>query len=487
MYTVIAHNPSNRFNSAMTLVQKLRALLTRRDKKILILILFSTILASILEVGALSFTMIFISAVIKFRTLHTGKVASYLFKLTGPLTNVQIVLLLGLCLIGFYVMRCILTIIHTYFMQRFLENRKQLLTSQFFQNYLRFNYHDFTEKNPATINKLVFQDAMNVMQVVSSSIMIFAEVFTLSLIYASLIFINWKMTVVLTVLLSSLVIFILKTFSRQMAANGSIVVTHTRNIGQLYNESFRNFKLVKLLGHENYILSRFKKENQGLINAQVMNRVLQEIPRLVLETIGFSILSGAVIYVVYKVQTPEYVIPILSMYALAFYRFMPSTTKIMNAYNQMLFAKGQLDLSSDLMYKSKALGSEKIAFSKAIQLKNVSFGYLEDKNIFTNTTMTINKQERIAFIGESGAGKSTLADILMGFYPPKQGAIYIDDQKITNENIRSWRNKIGYIPQQIYLFDGTVADNIVFGRHYDEKKVIAVLKKSKRLRLFATS
>lgn len=462
----------------MSLIQKLRSLLTKRDKKILIAIIITTMLNSILEVAALSSVMIFISSVINFKTLHTNKYITYLFKYTGPLTNTQIILTFGFMLIFFYIFRCIASFSYIYGLQKFIEKRRHVLAYRFFQNYLRFNYKEFTTKNPASIHKLIFNDSTNVTNIISASIKIFSELLTISIIYLSLVVINWKMTLALTFIMCANVTFLIKTFSSKLARHGAKVTKHFRNIGKIYNESFRNFKMIKLLGHEKYILSRFQKEDESAIKSQVMNSVLQETPRLFLETIGFIILSSAVMYVVYKIKTPEYVIPILSMYALAFYRFLPSISKVTNSYNQIMFAKGTLDPANDLMYKSEELGNKNIEFKNQIFLKNVSFRYEKNKEILSNVTLKIKKQERIAFIGESGAGKSTLADIIMGFYIPKEGELFIDDQKITTENIKSWRNKIGYIPQQIYLFDGTVAENIVFGRKYSEKKIINVLKKA---------
>jgi ABC-type multidrug transport system fused ATPase/permease subunit len=422
--------------------------------------------------------MLFIAAITQFKELGSSKYINYLFKYTGPIKNPQIILLFGGCLIFLYIFRCLATFAHTYFIQSFTENRKNSLTFQFFQNYLRFNYQEFTAKNPATIGKLVFADATNLMTIVASGIKMFSEIFTVILIYASLVIINWKMTLILSFVLCTKVVFLLKTFSKKLSLQGAKLAKHTRNISKIYTESFRNFKLVKLLGHENYILSRFNKENRGLVKVQIINRVLLETPRLFLETIGFTILVSAVIYVVYRVQTPEYVIPILSMYALAFYRFMPSTTRIMQAYNELIFARGTIDFSKNLMYKSGSLGNQKISFSNKIDLQNVTFGYQKNKNILANISLKINKTERIAFIGESGAGKSSLADLIMGFYLPEQGEIFIDNQKLTRENIKSWRSKIGYIPQQIYLFDGTVAENVVFGRKYDKKLAIRALQKA---------
>jgi len=462
----------------MTITKKLRSLLTKRDKIILAIIGFATIVISFFELATLSFTMLFISAITQFNAINSNKYLQYFFRYTGPLSNAQVVLLFGIFLIFFYILRCSLTMIYTYYMQKFFENKKHSLTHRFFQNYLRFNYHSFTKKNPATINKLVFADSTNLMTIIDSALKIFADMFTLFLIYLALVMVNWKMTLMLTLFLCIKSTFLIKLFSKKLTQQGIRVAVFSRNINKLYNESYRNFKLIKLLGHENYILSRFSYENRGLIRAQILNRLLQEAPRILLETIGFSILVGAVIYVVYKVRTPEHIIPILAMYALAFYRFIPSITRIINSYNIMAFSKGTIDLQNDLIYQTNKPGSEPISFTKQICLENIHFGYQKNKPIFTNASLTIKKQERIAFIGPSGAGKSTLADIIMGLHPQQGGAIYIDNEKLTCQNVRAWQRKIGYIPQQIYLFDGTVAENIVFGREYNEKKIIKALKKA---------
>ncbi|MGP8321853.1 MAG: ABC transporter ATP-binding protein, partial [Methanosarcinaceae archaeon] len=245
-----------------------------------------------------------------------------------------------------------------------------------------------------------------------------------------------------------------------------------------FRESFGNFKIIKLLSNEQGLLTRFSNANYQLVRANTINTTLQNTPRLLLETMGFIMLVGAVMYVVYKINTPQYVIPILSMYALAFYRFMPSVTRIMNFYNQITFAKSSIDKSNPLFYKSEKLGNEIITFTNSLKLKNVTFSYDEKNYILKNVSLSIPKNKKVALVGESGAGKSTLADILMGLYIPKEGTVTIDGIKLTLNNIKNWRGKIGYIPQQIYLFDGTIAENIVFGRKYNKFKVIDVLKKA---------
>lgn len=92
--------------------------------------------------------------------------------------------------------------------------------------------------------------------------------------------------------------------------------------------------------------------------------------------------------------------------------------------------------------------------------------------------LTIEKNDTVAFVGESGSGKSTLVDIIMGLHQVTDGEIYIDDEKLTNKNLNSWRNHFGYIPQSVYLFDGNIAQNVTFGLEIDETKVIEALEKA---------
>jgi|SaaInlLV_10m_DNA_2_1039722.scaffolds.fasta_scaffold00617_2 ATP-binding cassette, subfamily B, bacterial PglK len=463
----------------MTLFQKLRILLTRRDKVILALLIPATFCISLLEIAFLSVTMLFITFITNFSSISTNKYYIYANKyLSSPLTPANALLVFGFLLIFFYLLRCGATFYYTYYLSKFSQTRYHSIAFRFFQNYFSFNFRQFTSKNSANIHKLIFHDAQQTTNIMSAGLFLFSEVFTVFLIYTSLVYINWKMTLILTFLLTAKVTFLLKTFSIKLKKEGLKVSILAREIQKIFRESFGNFKIIKLLSNEQGLLNRFSKANYQLVRANTINTTLQNTPRLFLETMGFILLVGAVMYVVYRIDTPEYVIPILSMYALAFYRFMPSVTRIMNFYNQIIFAKSSIDTSNPLFYQTEKLGNEKITFDDCVTLKNVTFSYDEKNHVIKNITLSIPKNKKVALIGESGAGKSTLADIIMGLYIPKEGYILVGETKLNLKNIKSWRNKIGYIPQSIYLFDGSIAENIVFGREHNEQKIITALKKA---------
>jgi ABC-type multidrug transport system fused ATPase/permease subunit len=108
--------------------------------------------------------------------------------------------------------------------------------------------------------------------------------------------------------------------------------------------------------------------------------------------------------------------------------------------------------------------SEPILFNKTIQLQDVSYAYpMAEKSALNNINMTIQCKQTIGFVGSTGSGKTTLADIILGILSPKNGSLLIDGQIITEKNRREWQKLIGYVPQNIYLADASVAENIAFG------------------------
>jgi ATP-binding cassette subfamily B protein len=106
----------------------------------------------------------------------------------------------------------------------------------------------------------------------------------------------------------------------------------------------------------------------------------------------------------------------------------------------------------------------KLPFDKAIELKSVTFGYAGHVlTVLKEVNLKICRGERIGIIGTTGSGKSTLIDIIIGLLSPTEGVIEIDGHSLTAENLRAWQSQIAHVPQSIYLFDGTIEENIAFG------------------------
>ncbi len=252
---------------------------------------------------------------------------------------------------------------------------------------------------------------------------------------------------------------------------------------EILNTTFGNFKMIKLKSNDEKILEKFSNASYGFAKSNITNETLSHFPRLFLEASGFIVVIFIVVYLVYKnEQDISGAMPLISVFILGLYRLMPSANRILSGYNQIVFNYKSLDIvHNDLIYEIEDLGDEKILFREVIELKNLSFSYVKNKYVLKDISLKIQKGSKIGFIGESGSGKSTLVDIIMGLYRPKKGSVFIDGTLLSDENIKSWRSCIGYIPQHIYLFDGSVAQNVAFDETYDIERVKESLRKANLL------
>jgi len=296
-----------------------------------------------------------------------------------------------------------------------------------------------------------------------------------------MLYVNYKITFVLTIVLTLNALLMIKTVSVKIKKAGALRSQMQKRFYEIINRSFGNFKLIKLQSNDKEILKDFKGASFKFSQANITNATLNNIPRLFLEAVGFGIIIFIITYLVWKYETNiANQLALISMFVLALYRLLPSVNRIMTSYNQILFNYKALDIvHNDLMYDSEDLGKEKVSFTKEISIKDLNFEYEEDKPVLKDINLSINKGSKIAFIGESGSGKSTLVDIIIGLYKPKYGKITIDGTLANDSNIKSWRSKVGYIPQSVYLFDGTVGENVAFASDYDKDKIDDVLKKAK--------
>ncbi len=457
----------------------LNKLLLPRDKRVLGLLLALAVLVSIIETVSITAIMVFISIATNFDQIITNRYYAWAYRFLGCSSPAQFVMILGIGLALFYLLRGILNIIHIYIMGHFSYTRYQRFATLLFSRFLRFSYQDYVSKNSATMSQAIFSYTGTLTQLVFALLTMSAELFTVACVYAMLFFVNWKMTIVLTCFLTVKSLLIIKAFSRSVARAGKNTQKYSLAGSKIFNESFGNYKLIKLHGHEPATAERLAQSTRGFAGAQIVYTTLQNAPRFVLETIGFVLLVSIILYVIYRHNNAAFVIPIVSLYALAFYRLLPSMNKILASVNQIQFAQHSLQGVYDfLQLPTEALGKQTIDFKSSIAVKNVCFEYLPQKPVLRDVSLAIHKGERVAFVGPSGSGKSTMADVLMGLYSPQHGVISIDGVVLDDDHRCAWRQKIGYIPQSIYLFDGTIADNVVFGREYDEQKIIAALTKA---------
>jgi ATP-binding cassette subfamily B protein len=463
------------------LIEKLKSLLTKRDKQFLLGLFIFSIFISIIETVGISAIMPFISVATDFTLIHSNEYYNMGYKLFNFESEVSFVISFGMLLIFFYFFRSAINLLYFYLLSRFTQGRYYLLSYRLFQNYMGMPYKNFVTKNSSALTKTIVNEAANLTQLISSVLFMMSEVFVVIFIYGMMLYVNYKITFLLTIILVFNALLMIKTVSVRVKKAGVIREKVQRRFYEIVNKSFNNFKLIKLQSHNKDIIEDFGDASFNFAKANITSSVLTHTPRLFLEAVGFSLIVFIITYLVWKYDgNISNLLALISMFVLALYRLMPSVNRIMNSYNQILFLHKSLDIVyDDLSYKSEDLGNKSIDFNHKIEIQNLNFEYDLGKPILKDINLTIKKGSKIAFIGESGSGKSTLVDMLIGLYKPKDGYILSDKKVIDDSNIKFWRSKVGYIPQSVYLFDGTVGENIAFGSEYNEDKINSVLKQAK--------
>ncbi len=462
------------------IIKKLNALLSKHDKKYLIVLLIFSIFVSIVETVGVSVIMPFITLASDFGRIHSNIYSQSLYDFFHFKNEQSFIVFFGIVLIIFYILRSGINIYYSYHLAKFARGRYHILAYRLFENYVSMPYRKFIDRNSSNLTKTIVTEAQNLTELISSIMFMMSEIFIIVLIYSILLFVNWKITMLLTILLGINALLITQTISKWIENLGNKRATFQQEYFEVINSTLGNFKMLKLRGEEKRVLKRFESASWGFARANIMFQTFSVIPRLFLEAIGFSIVIGIVVYLIYKYNTDVAgTMGLIAMFVLGLYRMLPSVNRILNAYNQIKFRKESLHIvHSDIFYEIEDMGDDDITFVKEIKLQNIYFHYKEGKDILKDINLTIRKGDKIAFTGESGSGKSTLIDIIIGLYRSSKGQLFIDETPLDLNNIKSWRRKIGYIPQQIYLFDGTVAENICMGEEFDKDKMTKVLKQA---------
>ena len=180
------------------------------------------------------------------------------------------------------------------------------------------------------------------------------------------------------------------------------------------------------------------------------------------------------IYLIHKTGSFNNSIPIVSLFIFAGYRLIPAIQAIYVSLTRITYIKPSLNRLYDDMKNLKSHeftnNSNTLLLNKEIVLKNINYKYPSNsQKTLKNLNLFISAKTKVGFIGTSGSGKTTTVDIILGLLELQNGSLEIDGQLITNKNLRSWQNSIGYVPQNIHLIDDTIAANIALG--IESKKI----------------
>ncbi|ABB24242.1 ATPase [Pelodictyon luteolum DSM 273] len=386
---------------------------------------------------------------------------------------------LGL-LFSIYLIKALFLLFMTWRQNHFIYAIGERLSQQLLKIYLHQPYTFHLERNSAQLIRNVTTEVeVLATNVLTPILQLSVETLTLLCIFSLLLIVEPLGTLnILLVLGLTSISFVMLT--RQNVAKWGNDRQHHEGLRmQHLQQGLGGIKDVKILGKEDYFLSRYGYHNTSSTKVRRKNTTIQQVPRLWLELLSVTGLIVLVLTMMMQGKDMDSIVPNLGFFAVATFRMMPSVNRILNALQSLQYCLPVVDIiSRDFSLPFHEEPQEKtgaIRFKSSLHLENITYAYPQaNRQTIEDITLTIQKGESVGFIGPSGSGKSTLIDLLLGLLAPNHGTISIDGNDIRT-NMRGWQNIIGYVPQSIYLTDDDLEHNIAFGlsdEQIDRDKVL---------------
>ena len=302
-------------------------------------------------------------------------------------------------------------------------------------------------------------------------------------------------TLTSTILLGGSVFLFFKYFRQKISQLGKEQQEVSGTMIKWVNQGLGASKEVKVSGKEDFFIKSYAAQSQIKANNSVYMKMLEQVPRLFIETLLVTIVLLTMVIIVFQGTDTSVIVSTMALFAMAAFRIMPSITRIVALittirYSQPalkvvyedLFMNKELNNNDEFQYKkSFNINKENRYFNDSIKLNKVSFRYPGQQDYSVKeVSLNIPIGHSVAFIGESGAGKTTLVDLILGLFAPETGTVLVDGKNLVDQRTQ-WQQKIGYIPQSIFLSDDTIRGNVGFGidaEKIDDKEVWRALEQA---------
>ena len=464
------------------MIKKIKKLFSKNEMKKLLGITVISIIISLSEVVGLSTIVPFMAIVTNQSIISENKYFKLIYNFFNFENTKNFIFYFGITIIIIFLIKNILNIFFNYILVSFSRNSYYQFTCKLMENYLKYPYQNFIKKNSNDLMKNITTEANLLVILIQNFLMMLSEICVVFFIYLVMLYVDLKITLFVTVFMGINILLIKHLILNKTKKWGIERSKAIEEYYQIIGSTFGNYKFIKLQSNDEKIMNNFQNSCNKYIKVDKKYMSSQPVPRLILEFLGFSIVVVLIIFSVmmYDENGLAKIMPVISIFFIGLYRILPSVNRIITYYQTILFYRKSLDIIVDeLESEVENIENQPIEFNRNIELENIYFEFEKGKEVLKNINLNIFKGEKLAFVGESGSGKTTLVDLITGLYKPKNGNVYLDTVKLEDKNIGYWRQNIGYIPQEVYLFDGTIADNVVFNREYNEERLIESLKKSR--------
>jgi ABC-type multidrug transport system fused ATPase/permease subunit len=456
----------------------------RGHRKGLILLVFLFFVLSFMESASVALIGPFTAIATDPAFISKTPLLHLVYQRLGFNSTNQFLLVFGLCIISVFYLKIFTAFNITRYIFTYSFKFQSQLSSKLLSTYLAAPYTFHLKRNTATLIQIVVKDTelfcSGVLMPLLNSV---SNIFVSSSLAILLI-----ITSPIAVILLGLFLFtgyilnrLLKHRLRQWGKDASDASTEMIRV---INHSLGGVKETRIIGCELYFEQQLQAQANKMATATANATTFSTFPRFIIEGLFVSFLIVfTFLFLVLNEEHPQRVTSVLGIFALALFRLMPAATNLLGTvswirYNSYVVKKLYLDLKeqetlNSVIFLNHPSSSGKVEdlvqklpgmkFLSEILLEKITYRYPGvEENALNEVSLTIKRGQSIGLIGRSGAGKTTLVDVILGLLTPQSGDIKVDGVSIY-QDLRSWQNLIGYVPQSIFLTDDTLERNIALG------------------------
>lgn len=464
------------FKSLSEILYKLRYMLTQKQKRLSIVVMITIILGSFMELLGVSAILPFIEAILTPDEIQGSWYGKIISTMLGVENSNIITVVIGIIIIIVYIIKNIYLYFSVMLQTVYRSKIQKYLSTKMLKSYMQRSYEDFIKINTSEVIRGIGTDITGVYNLMDNLFRFTGEFLTALLIGGFIIFTDVSMAISIIGIAGGCFVVIivgLKNKTRYLGEQKRITDTARGNCAY---QAIMGFKEIKVTQTTDFFVEAYEQAYEKQRVAEVRNEYITNIPEKLIEAMCVAALLGIICLKIAIGSDMTIFIPKLAVFALAAFRLLPSVSRMTRYMNGVIFNNAFLQSAYQNLKEIEQYTRDKkeaditvsydqttISFEKEITVNNISWNYQgNERKILSNLSLTIKKGESIGLIGVSGAGKTTLADIILGLMSPREGTILMDGMDIST-NPKGWSRIISYVPQNIFLSDDTIRNNVAFG------------------------
>ena len=471
------------------MIKKIFKILEPKQRFKLIVVLFLILINSGLELLGISAVQPLITAVTDPDSMGNSRIFSVVRSIFPIKDNSGVIAGFAIAVALIYIVKNLYIIWMNSVFYHFTTYSQKDLAVKLTERYLYQDYSFHVEHNLAELQRNVENDVSNLFTTILNILELLVEVLVCVCLVIYLAFTDIGTTVVVSLLMGVLMGLLLVLMKKRLKWLGMMNRTKYEERVQWFIQSFSGIKEIKAGSKEEFFIKGYRDSYTEYAGIYYERNVLSNLSKPAVEMVC---ISGILIYMAVRILSGENasaLIPIISVFAVAAFRMMPSFNRVGGYLSNIMFNKASVNAVLEdmqemdkLQEKREKKKGETISFEKELKIKDLCFNYPSrpDVTVLGGISFDIPAKRSVALVGPSGSGKTTLADIILGIYKPVSGSVSADGKDI-HEYVDAWHDIIAYIPQSIYLMNGSLRKNVAFGipdEEIDDEKIWKALKEA---------